>query len=877
MSRVSLLVLRLVSRCLPVRYRDEVLADLREQHRSLAPLLMAVLRSGRNARRLGASGYGGRAPWTGLGGDVIAALRLHRARPGAALVIALILALAIGLNTAIYSMVEAVLVRPLPFADVDRVVFLWNASPHLDKESMAPARALDLRTRVTALDSAALIGHISMTVTGRAAAERWYGASVSSSFFDVLQAPPALGRTFTSAESDRDVVVLSHRLWRDEFGGAAGVIGQRLVMNGRPRTVIGVMGPEFYWPSITPDTSADNQPLFWTCAPLPDVPERQLVFDEDIARNRTMGYLRVVGRLRSDRTMDTAQEEATAVAGALALEYPLSDGGRGVLLIPAQDQLFGSVSQPLWFVLLASAIVVLGGCVNAGNLLLVRQAGRRRELAVRSALGAGRARLVRQLMIEAGVLAAAGGVAGVLFGIVGLNVLVAIAPESVGRLDNASINRTVLGWTVGATTLSALMLGALSALAFSRDRSAGDLRAAGAAERGRGRVRQSLIAVEVALAVVLLVGAALFGRSLWRLQNVDVGIDTDRLLTFDLMLTGERAEYQSKQLEFYDGVLTRVRALPGVLSAAGAFTLPIGGDDFGASAFPEGRPMPPPGADRRIGFQIVGDRWFHTLGMRVLEGRDFGPADVRQSTGVVIVNQALADLEWPGTSPVGHRLKYARQDDAPSLTIVGVVSNVNHLGPGEPPRPEIYLPYSQMTQAMMAVVVRTAGDPLALVPAIRAVAADVDASQPISGVGTMQAHLERAYGRARFLAILTLLFGAVTCLLTVVGVYAVTSFGVAQRTREFGVRAALGASPARLGREVLTSSLWPVWCGVLAGSGLALWTGQLITALLFGTSPRDPMAYAAAIAVLVGTAVVASLVPARRAATLDPVRALRDG
>jgi putative ABC transport system permease protein len=869
-------LVRAASRAIPSAYRDEVVSDLRDQHTRVLPLLSALLRSGRDARRQVRPAQRDTLTWSGLGADLRGAFRMHRARPLAAISIVLILALAIGLNTAVYSMVEAVLVRPLPFADVENVVFVWNTSSRASRETLAPARALDLRQKITSLEGAALIGHMSMTVTGRGAAERWYGASVSSSFFDVLRTPPLLGRTFTTEEPDRDVVVLSHRLWVDQFGALPSALGQRVVMNGRPRTVIGVMPADFYWPTITPDKVGDRPPLFWTCAPVPDVPERMLPFDESITRNRTMGFLRMVGRLRSDRTLEAAREEGTRVAGELGREYPVSDRGKGVDLIPAREQLLRQVAQPMWFVLLASALVVLGACVNAGNLILVRQAGRHRELAVRSALGAGRVRLARQLMIEAGVLALLGGLGGAAIGVLALQGLVAITPASVGRLDNASINGTVLMWTALATAVSALSLGGLSALALWRDRSAEDLRAAGTGERGRGLIRQTLIGVEVALAVALMIGAALFGQSLLRLQRVDVGFDTNRLLTFDIMLVGERAEYMARQMEFYNGVLDRVRTMPGVVSAAGAFTLPIGGDDFGASAFPEGRPLPGPGADRRIGFQIVGDQWFRTLGMQLLEGRDFSTADTRTSTNVVIINKALADLEWPGQQPIGQRLKYARQDDAPWLTIVGVVSNIHHLGPGSPPRPEIYLPYSQMSQAMMAVAVRTSGDPHSLVPSIRAAAAEVDPSQPISGVGTMEEHLKRTYGNARFLTTLTMLFGLATCLLTVVGVYAVTSFAVAQRTREFGVRAALGASPGRLGREVLTRSLMPVWAGAVCGIGLAMWAEQLIGAMLFGTAPLDPLAYVSATAVLVVTAAIASFVPARRAAVLDPVKALRD-
>ncbi len=870
-------LVRMASRAVPKTYREEVLADVREQHGRLLPLVGALLRNGRDAhqqlrRRQSpdpeASGW-----WT----DVASAWRMHRARPGVALGVVSILALAIGLNTAIYSMVEAVLVRPLPFAAPERVVFLWNGSPHLDREALAPARALDLRARMSAFEETALIGHISMTVTGRGPAQRWFGASVSSSFFDVLQTPAAVGRTFRRDEPDRDVVVLANRLWVDQFGADPSVVGQRLVMNGRSRTVVGVMAADFYWPSITPQTLADDPPLFWTCAPVPDVPERPLPSDEDITVNRTMGFLRMVARLRADRTFESAREEAGVVAADLGREFPQTDAGRRVLLVTAPDQLFGSIEQPMWFVLLASGLVVLCACVNVGNLILVRQAGRRRELSIRSALGASRWRLVRQLMIEAALLAMAGGVGGVLLGMAGLRVLVMLAPDSVGRLDTASINSAVLFWTGLATLATAWLLGALSALALWRDRSAGSLRGSGIAERGRGRLRQALVVIEVAVAVMLLVGAALFGQSLLRLQQVNVGFETRQLLTFDVLLTGERVASEPKQTEFYRGLFDRVRALPGVRSAAGAITLPIGGDDFGVSAFAEGRPLPPPGEDRRIGFQVVWDQWFSTLGMRILDGRDFAPQDTRDTPRVVIINQALADLEWPGTSPVGQRLKFSRQDEAPWLSIVGVVSNVNHLGPGEPPRPELYLPYSQTGQAMMAVAVRTDGDPMALVSAIRAEAAKVDPAQPISGISTMEAHLEHTYGRARFLATLTLLFGAVTGLLTIVGVYGVTSFAVAQRTKEFGVRASLGASPVRLGREVLTNSLAPVWLGAAVGTVLAMWIGRLVGALLFDTAPLDPLAYLAAIGVLVVTAGLASLVPARRAAALDPVKALREG
>jgi putative ABC transport system permease protein len=584
----------------------------------------------------------------------------------------------------------------------------------------------------------------------------------------------------------------------------------------------------------------------------------------------------MVARVRGDRNVSDARAEATSLGARLSRTYPQSEGGLGVHIVGAREQLFGTVEQPMLFVLLASGLLALGACVNVGNLLLVRQAGRRRELAIRSALGANRWRLARQLMAEAFLLAVAGGIAGVVLASAGLRALVAMAPPSVGRLDAASIDAGVLGAAALATTVTGLLLGLLSAMALWRDRSADDLRGAGSAEQSRGRIRQGLVIVQVALTVALLSGAALFGQSLLRLQHVDVGFDTANLLTFDVMLTGERAEYQSKQLDFFNRLLERTRAMPGVRSAAGAVTLPIGGDDFGASVYVEGRPLPPPGQGRRIGLQIVGDKWFETLGMRLLDGRDFVNTDTRTSQRAVIINKSLADAEWPGASPLGQRLRYGRDPNSPILTVVGVVSDIKHMGPGQPARPEIYLSYSQSSFPMMAIAVRTAGDPIAVVPAIRAAAAEIDPTQPISGVSTMSTHLDHAYGRARFLARLTVVFGALSLLLAVMGVYGVTSFAVAQRTKEFGVRVALGATRARLMRDVLIRNLAAAAAGCAIGAGLAMWGSRLIAAMLFGTAPLEPAAYAVAVLLLMVTALCATAIPARRAATIDPVRALRD-
>lgn len=868
----------LAARWLPRRYRDEILLDLEDVGGlSIAAMLVAIYRSGRDVRRTAPEAPMKHEPmWAGLGPDMRNAWRQHAAHPWNALTIVGILACAIGLNTALYSMVQAVLIRPLGMGDESRIAFFWNVDQHGARFPMTPARALDLRAQVAGVEAGALIGHLSMTVSGRGPAERWAGASVSASFFDVLDARPQIGRTFHASDSNRDVVVLSHRLWVEQFHSDANVVGTALVLNGRPRTVVGVMPASFYWPSTTPTASAANPPLLWACAPLPDVPERPVAFDGDVAQDRQTGFIRLVTRLRAGRALPSVQAEADEVATRLSAQYPQTDGGQRLELVAARDQLLGPVERPLLFVALASALVVLGACVNVGNLLLVRQAGRRRELAVRSALGASKWRVARQLMLEALVLAGAGGVAGVAIAAVATRWLIAVAPDSVGRLDLATLDGGVLLAAFAVTTLSGLSLGALSALALTRDRSADDLRGAGVAEPSRNGLRRLLIAAEVGIAVTLLVGATLFGGSLLRLQRVDVGFETGNLLTFDVTLGGERKADDAKKVAFLHEALDKLRAVPGVRRASAAVTLPIGGDDFGTSVYPEGKALPAPGTARRNGLQIVGDDWFGTIGQRLVAGRTFDRSAVRTSTPVIMINERLAELEWPGGDAVGRRLRLDREADAPVFTVIGVVSDIHHTGPQDAARPEVYLAYDQMPFSMLAFAVRSSGDPMALVGAVRRAISEVDPSQPTFNVTTMEAHLGRAYSRARFLAALTILFGGLALALALIGVYGVTSFSVAQRTREFGVRSALGATPMQLIRTVMAEQLVPVGAGIGAGLLVAAASAQTIKSLLFDTASLDARAYVLSAVVLLLTGLVAGAVPARRAARIDPIKALKD-
>ena len=705
MTRASWLV-RLLARSVARPYRDLVLDDVLDDYR-------AAVASGTPARRARRRGYidlirsgidtryqawlerravaGGRRAWT-LSADLRAAWRQHRRQPAGTVSALLTIALAIGVNTTLVSVVRSTLMRPLPFRDPGQIVFIWDAQAGRPRLPLTPARALDFRSRPASIASGASIGHTAVTVTGLGPAERWSGASVSASFFDVLEANAALGRTFHAADRDRDVVVLSHRLWSQRFGADPAVVGRTLMMNGHPRTIAGVMSEDFFWPVITSTPSAANGPDFWACAPVGDTPEGPIPTIEDKPRYRQSGYVRLVARLSPKVSLAAAQTELSAVAESLAREYPATDGGHTVVVVPLAEQFFGSVREPLLFLLLASLLVVVLACVNVANLLVMRLPARGRELAIRVALGASRLRLARLLLIEGVMLAVGGGVAGIALARLSLRAVAGLAPPGVGHLDRLGLDAGVLAATASAVLGCALVLGLLPAVVVWRSRPAHDLRAAGAAPGTRPRLRQALVALEVAVALALVVGATLFGQSLLRLRRVDVGFETRGLLTFDIVLVGERAEYQSKQVTFFEDMLRAIRAVPGVTSAGGAVTLPIGGDDFAAPFYAEGRPKPAPGQEPHVGLQLVGAHWFETLGMRIVSGRDFTEQDNRRDAPVAMVNQTLATRMWPGESPVGKRFRYESDPTVPWLTVVGVITDIRHLGPASPPRPEFYEP-----------------------------------------------------------------------------------------------------------------------------------------------------------------------------------------
>jgi putative ABC transport system permease protein len=585
-----------------------------------------------------------------------------------------------------------------------------------------------------------------------------------------------------------------------------------------------------------------------------------------------------VGRLKDGVSIEQARREAEVVALALAAEHPKDDKGAGAVLQPMREQLFGAVEQPLLVLFGAVAFVLAIACANTASLLLGRATARRREIALRLALGASRRRIIRQLLTESTMLALGGAMCGLLIAWWLKSWLIALAPGGIHRLADARLDLPVLAFTLAAALLTGLFLGLVPAWHVSTGAPAGDLQESGArgtAGRRSGRTRDLLVAAEICVALVLLVGAGLLLRSFSALSRVDTGIQTHNLLTFDMFLSGPRGEYQRTQVAFYSETLRMIRALPDVRSAGAAVTLPIGGDDFSANYVVEGRPSLPGDQEQSAGYQVVTPEYFQTLGIPIRAGRDFRESDTREAPPAVMVNETLARMQWPGQDPVGRRLRLGRNSSEPWMTVVGVVGDIRHLGPATPPRPEIYQPFTQSSFSFMAFVVRTAGDPRAAVTAIRAGIARLDPSQPISTVSTMDEHVARSLSRPRFMSTLTSIFGGLALILSIVGIYGVMAYSVSQRSREIAIRMALGAGRRDVLRLVLSKALWLAVAGVSSGLAAAAVLTRVLSGQLFGVQAGDPLTYVAVVLGLVGVALLAGAVPAVRAMRIDEATVLR--
>jgi putative ABC transport system permease protein len=811
--------------------------------------------------------------FTTLWQDVRYALRGLRRAPGFTGVAVLTLALGIGANTAIFSLVNAALLRPLPFKDPDQLVFLWNTNASREPEPLGPGRLMDFRAQTASFGALAGISHLSLTLTGRGDPERISGSSVSSNFFDVLGARPLLGEPFHSNAADPSAIVLSERLWLRRFNGDRSIVGQTILLNGRPRLVMAVMPRELRWPAITarPSSSADG-PEFWVPGGPGDIPRTAVNEDLDMTGYRNTGYLRAVARLKPGVSVARARAEVQAIGDRLSREHP-EDEGRGGTVVAIRDQLAGAAERPLMILTGAVVFVLAIACANVASLLLGRSVARRRDIALRRAIGASRVRIVRQLLTESIVLALAGGVAGVAIGAWGASALAALAPAD-AALAGATIDARVLIFTFAVAILVGVAFGVapaveLSGGGLSQALAEGGTRSSGS--RGSGRVRDVLVSLQLAVAVVLLMGSVLLVRSFLTLTRVDIGMDPHNLLTFDITLSGDRAEYQAKQVQFYTAMLDRIAAVPGVRAAGAAATLPIGGDDFATGYVVEGQPRVHPAP--RAGYQIVMPGYFAAMGIPVTAGRDFRNTDTRTEAPVALVNETFARQCWPGLDPVGRRVRF--DDDAAWMTVVGVVRDIRHLGPSSPPRPEIYQSVMQRSFPFIAFVVRTDRDPHAMAPSIRAAVSALDPNLPLSHVRTMEEHLATNLARPKFLSTLVSMFGVLAVSLALVGVYGMMAWSVTERRQEIAIRMALGARRSAMVLMVLRRALALALAGLAVGLCAAPAAARLLSGFLYGVGATDAAALLVPCIGLPAVAVLSSLGPALRASRIEPAALVR--
>ncbi len=806
----------------------------------------------------------------GVVGDLRHARRSLAKSPTFVVVAVVTLALGIGANTAIFSLLDATLFKALPFRNADRLVLVWGrftglGLPH-DRNAVSAPEFKDLEAGHHSFAALAAIDTNSFNVTTGGTPIHVSGAAVSPAFFDVLGVAPALGRGFTAEEGQpgRDrVVVLAHALWRSAFGGDPAVVGRTIRLNGQPVVVAGVMPASFDYPA-----GMDLwKPLAFTA--------------EDLSpNNRGSHYLDVIARIKPSVSLAQARadmDRLTANIIAANPQYEYTRGDYAVRLTPLAEDELGDVRSTL--LMGAVGLVLLIACANVANLQFVRASSRARELAVRSALGADRRRIAQQLLVESALVGIGGGAAGLLCAFWTLRVLRPPASAVLPPYVVVALNPAVLAFAAFVSLLTVLVFGVVPAMYASGvtlgDALKASTRTTGANPASR-RIRRGLVAGEVALSLVLLAGAGLLGRSLLRLLDVDPGFRPDGILTFRVALPDEKYTTDESRRRFYRQALDRIRRLPAVQSAGSVNILPVSGGNNSGTVTIDTMSVPPDKRYLEADWRAVLPGYFETMGVRLIAGRFFSDADTERAEPVAIIDQTLARAFWPGEDPVGKRLKLGEPESTlPWRTIVGVVGHVRYRTLEAPSRVGVYWPVLQQGWPAQTFVVRTAVNPGALGPAVAREIRAIDPDQPVYAIRTMDDVMAASIARRRLASLLIAVFAGIALTLATVGLYGLTAYAVAERTRELGIRMALGAHPRLVVASVVGSSL-PLACiGITAGLVAAALLARVASSMLFDTTPADPITFGAVAALLLATACAASYAPARRAAAIDPAITLR--
>src|SRR5688572_249684 len=783
------------------------------------------------------------------------------------------LALGIGANSAIFSVVNELLLRPLPYQDPDRIVMLWEVSPggrHQNTTSRANFRAWHAQS--TSYEHMAAFSDQRLTLTGNFEPEEVSGQMAMPEIFKVLGVQPILGRTLLPEDAQPNsalVVVLSHGLWQRRFGGQASVIGQPIMLNGINREVVGVMPPNFQF-HIKQRSGTGRPAEVWLNLPM-------ATGNTENERGR---FLSTVAKLKPGVTAEQAGAELRTIEARLSDEVPEFNKNYSPEVLPLREQFFGNVRRPLWLMLGAVGFVLLIACANVANLLLSLATSREKEIAVRAALGARRTRIVRQLLTESLLLALLGSALGLGFAWLGIKALMLISPKDLVNFQSVSMNMTVLLWTLGVSILTGIIFGMAPALQISRLNLNDSLKEGGKSESsqasGSRRLRSALVVSEIALAVVLLASAGLLIRSFVRLQQVDRGFDTENILTMVIRLPAAKYPEDPHIITFFNQALERVRQLPSVRSVGMVNFLPLYGGLGSNTGFKiEGRPMPPPGQGPGTDVRVADAGYFQSMGIPLLRGRNFSDAEQREPKRVILINEALARKHFPDEDPIGRRLDVAMFENPMPAEIIGVVGNVRYDSLIDESPPAVYFPLPDLAYPFMSLVIRTDGDPAALAPSVQREIRTVDPSQPVSDVRTMDQVMSEWVSRSRFNTLLLGLFAALATLLSAVGIFGVMNYSVALRTREIGLRLAVGAQPRQVLVLILKQGLVLTIFGVVLGLAAAFALTRLLSGLLFGVAAVDATTFATISLLLVFVSLLACYLPARRAMRIDPLSALR--
>jgi len=807
--------------------------------------------------------------------DLRHCLRMLRKAPGFTAVVLLTLSLGIGVNTLIFSAVNAILLRPLPFPDYEQLVSVPSTQPSrgIDRMTVSLPDYRDWKEQSRSFEAWAALMRDSFVLTGAGEPRQLRGARVSAAFFSLLGIGPALGRGFLGEEEQpghHRVAVLSHALWQQQFGSDPALVGRSITMNGAAFTVVGIAPAGFQYP--------DSKIELW-------VP---LAFSSasSASADRESRFLRVIGRLKPGVTLAGARLEMEGIARRLERTYA-ENKGVGVLIIPFRSDLVGDLSTSLWMLQGAVAFVLLIACANVANLLLARSSSRRKEIALRSALGAGRKRLVRQLLTESLLLAVAGGALGTLLAAWGLNLVQALVPEDLPRVDQIALDGHVLAFTAGLSLLTGVLFGLLPARRATRVELVDSLKEGGRqmhAGRRNRRTLKLLVVSEVALSLVLMVGAGLLTNSLLRLRAVKPGFNPENLLTVQLSLPVSKYPDAAKKGEFFRQALSGIGSMPGVLHAGATNDLPLGSTEFNRyyqMTEAEGRKSATrPEQEPPVAVFEVTPGYFRAMGTPLLKGRPFGEQDDAGTPAVAIVNEAYLKRYLPEGEPLGRRIRLGSPESwYPWMTVVGVVGEATLERLGQLPFPMVYTPHLQGTAigttSTMILAVRTDGDSPGLAAAIRAQVHRIDPDQPLGEVRTMSSLVSRSLVEPRFQTVLLALFACLALVLAAIGIYGVIGYSVKARTCEIGIRVALGARPRDVLQMVLQEGAALIVVGVVAGAAGALAVARLLSKFLFGVSATDPLTFVMVSLLLAGVGLLACYLPARRASKVDPMVALR--